>query len=83
MWTAMMIDHSDAFVDAKDRMLGQAEVTKDLWDDQVQQRFYDQFVNPSIQAVDYYLNGHDKYVGMGLRDLTAFVNNKIIEFNAL
>ena len=83
MWTTMMIDHSDAFIEAKERIIGQAEVTKGLWDDQVQKRFYEQFVDPSIQVVDYYLNGHDKYVGMGLIDLTAFVNNKIIEFNAL
>lgn len=79
----MMTDYSGVFIDAKERVLGQAEVTRGLWDDEVQRRFYDQYVDKSILAVDRYLDGHDSYAGKGLRDLTAFVNEKISEFNTL
>ena len=83
MWTAMMTDRSDIFLDEKERLMGQAEVTKSLWQDEVQERFYERFVDRAILSVVQYLDGCDGYIGMGLRELTAFVNNKIVEFNAL
>lgn len=83
MWTIMMIDRSDLFLDEKERLMGQAEVTKGLWQDEVQERFYEKFVDKAILAVDQYLNFCNEYIGMGLRDLTTFVNNKIVEFNSL
>lgn len=79
----MMIDRSDLFLDEKERLMGQAEVTKGLWQDEVQERFYDRYVDKALLSVDHYLDGFDGYVGMGLRDLTIFVNNKIREFNSL
>ena len=78
-----MIDRSDLFLDEKERLMGQAEVTKGLWQDEVQERFYEKFVDKAILAVDQYLNFCNEYIGMGLRDLTTFVNNKIVEFNSL
>lgn len=83
MWTTMMIDRSDLFLDEKERLMGQAEVTKGLWQDEVQERFYERFVDKAILSVDQYLDGSDGYIGMGLRDLTTFVNTKISEFNSL
>ena len=83
MWTTMMIDRSGLFLDEKERLMGQAEVTKSLWQDEVQERFYERFVDKAILSVDQYLDGCDGYIGMGLRALTSFVNKKIGEFNAL
>ena len=78
-----MTDYSYSFLEEKDRLVGQAEVTKGLWQDEVQERYYEKYVDPAILSVDHYLDGYQGFVGMGLRDLTAFVNDKIIEFNSL
>ena len=83
MWT--MNDYSDIFIDARERMIGQAEVTKGLWQDEVQKRFYEQHVDPAIEAVRVYLTESKQleYVGKGLKELTDFVNEKIAEFNSI
>lgn len=83
MWT--MNDYSDIFIDARERIIGQAEVTKGLWQDEVQNRFYEQYVNPSIEAVRIYLTESKQfeYVGKGLKELTDFVNEKVAEFNSI
>lgn len=83
MWT--MVDYSDIFIDARERIIGQAEVTKGLWQDEVQNRFYEQYVNPSIEAVRIYLTESKQfeYVGKGLKELTDFVNEKVVEFNTI
>lgn len=83
MWT--MADYSDIFIDARERIIGQAEVTKGLWQDEVQNRFYEQYVNPSIEAVRIYLTESKQfeYVGKGLKELTDFVNEKVAEFNSI
>ena len=72
-----MIDRSDLFLDEKERLMGQAEVTKSLWQDEVQERFYERFVDKAILSVDHYLDGCDGYIGMGLRELTSFVKKLI------
>lgn len=83
MWT--MNDYSDIFIDARERMIGQAEVTKGLWQDEVQERFYKQHVDPAIEAVRVYLTESKQfeYVGKGLKELTDFVNEKVSEFNTV
>ena len=83
MWT--MNDYSDIFIDARERMIGQAEVTKGLWQDEVQKRFYEQHVDPAIEAVRVYLTESKQfeYVGKGLKELTDFVNEKVSEFNSI
>ena len=80
-----MVDYSDIFIDARERIIGQAEVTKGLWQDEVQNRFYEQYVNPSIEAVRIYLTESKQfeYVGKGLKELTDFVNEKVVEFNTI
>lgn len=79
------MDYSDIFIDARERIIGQAEVTKGLWQDEVQNRFYEQYVNPSIEAVRIYLTESKQfeYVGKGLKELTDFVNEKVVEFNTI
>ena len=81
----MMTDYSDIFIDARERIIGQAEVTKGLWQDEVQQRFYEQYVEKGIEAVRVYLTESNQfeYVGKGLKELTDFVNEKLSEFNTL
>ena len=83
MWT--MNDYSDIFIDARERMIGQAEVTKGLWQDEVQKRFYEQHVDPAIEAVRVYLTESKQfeYVGKGLKELTDFVNEKVSDFNSI
>lgn len=83
MWA--MNDYSDIFIDARERMIGQAEVTKGLWQDEVQKRFYEQHVDPAIEAVRVYLTESKQfeYVGKGLKELTDFVNEKVSEFNSI
>ena len=83
MWT--MNDYSDIFIDARERMIGQAEVTKGLWQDEVQKRFYEQHVDPAIEAVRVYLTESKQfeYVSKGLKELTDFVNEKVSEFNSI
>lgn len=83
MWT--LIDYSDIFIDARERMIGQAEVTKELWQDEVQKRFYEQHVDPAIEAVRVYLTESNQfeYIGKGLKELTNFVNEKLAEFNSI
>ncbi len=80
-----MTDYSDIFISARERMIGQAEVTKGLWLDEVQLRFYELHVDPSIEAVRVYLTESKQleYVGKGLKELTDFVNEKIAEFNSI
>lgn len=81
----MMTDYSDIFIDARERIIGQAEVTKGLWQDEVQQRFYEQYVEKGIDAVRIYLTESNQfeYVGKGLKELTDFINEKLSEFNSL
>ena len=81
----MMTDYSDIFIDARERIIGQAEVTKGLWQDEVQQRFYEQYVEKGIEAVRIYLTESNQfeYVGKGLKELTDFINEKLSEFNSL
>ena len=78
-----MIDRSDIFLEEKERLMGQVEVTKGLWQDEVQERYYDSFVTPALSSIEHYLDGYQGFVGMGLRELTAFVNDKVNEFNSL
>lgn len=80
-----MTDYSDIFINERERMIGQAEVTKELWQDEVQRRFYDNYVEKGIEAVRLFLTGsyNAEYTGKGLKALTEFINQKINEFNSI
>lgn len=80
-----MTDYSDIFINERERMIGQAEVTKGLWQDEVQKRFYSNYVDKGIEAVRVFLteSSHAEYTGKGLKPLTEFINQKLCEFNSI
>lgn len=57
----------------------QFDITADDWKDEVQQRYYNEYVNKYKELIDRYINGSDfgEMSGKGLNDLLIFMNEKM------
>lgn len=76
-------DFAMQIVEIEKGISGQAEESASLWKDDVQKRYYSEFIERYYKDMEIYIQGGQEIISKGLNDLLVFTDEKLTEMEQL
>lgn len=78
----MTVDYVQQMLEVQRGLLAKAEATKSMWQDEVSNRYYRDYIDYYEKYINNYIQGNE-ITGKGLEDLLAFFEEKTAEMSQL